>query len=140
MESFAPINVIFDGPPGPEGGRFIEIETDDGRSICIGEWSRRHDGNWALRIVALPHATSTPMPVLPRQTCLVCCVLAGGHVPGFTDRAIYKATACVEGPDWSITDDNGVERVIQLNVPCPHLRMKGPLSLWTCGYWSQFKG
>lgn len=51
-----PINVIFDGPPGPEAGRFVEVETDDGESICVGEWIERPDGYWALRITELPEA------------------------------------------------------------------------------------
>ena len=44
------INVVFDGPPGPTAGRFVEVETDDGRSIRAGEWIKRDDGLWALRI------------------------------------------------------------------------------------------
>jgi hypothetical protein len=46
----AAINIIFDGPPGPEGPRFIEVETDDGRSIRVGEWQERTNGYWRLRI------------------------------------------------------------------------------------------
>ena len=49
-----PINIIFDGPPGPTPGRFLEVETDDGKSINIGEWIEREDGLWALRITELP--------------------------------------------------------------------------------------
>jgi len=38
--------IRFDGPPGPEAGRFIEVERD-GRSIKYGEWVK--DGNdWLL--------------------------------------------------------------------------------------------
>jgi hypothetical protein len=48
-----PINIIFDGPPGPESGRFVEVETDDGKSIKTGEWIKRSDGLWALRITSL---------------------------------------------------------------------------------------
>ncbi len=48
------INIIFDGPPGPESGRFVEVETDDGASINAGEWIKREDGLWALRITELP--------------------------------------------------------------------------------------
>ncbi|MFG1818287.1 hypothetical protein ACGFIF_31295 [Kribbella sp. NPDC049174] len=44
------INIVFDGPPAPQGGRFVEVETDDGHSISIGQWLERSDGNWALRI------------------------------------------------------------------------------------------
>lgn len=58
MDTPAPINIVFDGPPGPEGPRFIEVETDDGRSIRVGEWQQRQDGNWGLRIAALPLVTT----------------------------------------------------------------------------------
>jgi hypothetical protein len=44
------INLIFDGPPAPESGRFVEVETDDGYSISLGQWLERPDGYWTLRI------------------------------------------------------------------------------------------
>ena len=50
-----PINIIFDGPPGHESGRFVEVETDDGKGINVGEWIERPDGYWALRIATLPN-------------------------------------------------------------------------------------
>lgn len=46
------VDVVFDGPPGPESGRFIEVETLDGKGIRIGEWVHREDGYWALRLTA----------------------------------------------------------------------------------------
>ena len=46
------INIIFNGPPGPMPIRFIEIEDADGNSINVGEWARREDDYWSLRI---PH-------------------------------------------------------------------------------------
>ncbi len=49
-----PINIVFDGPPGPTSGRFVEIETDDGKGIAVGEWTKRGGGFWALRITELP--------------------------------------------------------------------------------------
>lgn len=49
-----PINIIFTGPPGPEMPQFVEVETDDGKSIKAGEWIERGDGLWALRITELP--------------------------------------------------------------------------------------
>uniref|UniRef100_A0A6M3L6N6 Uncharacterized protein n=1 Tax=viral metagenome TaxID=1070528 RepID=A0A6M3L6N6_9ZZZZ len=49
-----PINILFDGPPGPVSGRFIEVETDEGRGINAGEWIERPDGLWAMRIQELP--------------------------------------------------------------------------------------
>lgn len=55
------INIIFDGPPGPESGRFVEVETDDGRSINAGEWIERPDGLWALRITSLQQANAADL-------------------------------------------------------------------------------
>ena len=48
------VNILFDGPPSSLSGRFVEVETDDGKSINIGEWVEREDGLWALRIERLP--------------------------------------------------------------------------------------
>ena len=44
------INVVFDGPPGPDGPRFVEVETDDGHGLGVGNWIERDDGLWSLRI------------------------------------------------------------------------------------------
>ena len=44
------VHIVFDGPPGPTAGRFVEVETPDGRSISFGEWHERKDGLWELRI------------------------------------------------------------------------------------------
>lgn len=48
----ATINIIFDGPPSHESGRFVEVENDAGESIRVGEWIDCGDGTWSLRIVA----------------------------------------------------------------------------------------
>jgi len=53
------LNIIFDGPPSHESGRFVEVETDDDRSVNCGEWSERSDGLWALRITELPDGSAT---------------------------------------------------------------------------------
>ncbi len=44
------LHFVFDGPPGPEAGRFVECETPDGRSINAGGWHEREDGFWELRV------------------------------------------------------------------------------------------
>ena len=46
------VDIVFDGPPGPDGPRFVEVEDSRGRSINFGEWVERPDGYWALRIPA----------------------------------------------------------------------------------------
>jgi hypothetical protein len=45
--------VVFDGPPGPEAGRFVELETPDRRSVGASagaEWAEDTDrgGLWLL--------------------------------------------------------------------------------------------
>lgn len=45
------IDVVFDGPPSHESGRFVEVEDPSGRSVNAGEWIDRGDGLWALRIM-----------------------------------------------------------------------------------------
>lgn len=44
------IDIVFDRPPGPVNPQFIEVEDDQGRSIKIGEWLKREDGYWVLRL------------------------------------------------------------------------------------------
>lgn len=41
--------VRFDGPPGPESGRFVECETLDGKGVSIGRWQQ--DGEYWLLVV-----------------------------------------------------------------------------------------
>ena len=43
------IDIVFDGPPSHESGRFVEVEDEAGASIRIGEWLKREDGFWVLR-------------------------------------------------------------------------------------------
>lgn len=55
VENDAPyLDIVFDGPPSHESGRFVEVESPAGRSVNVGEWIDRGDGMWALRI---PHVT-----------------------------------------------------------------------------------
>jgi hypothetical protein len=43
-----PLVIVFDGPPGPEMPRIVEVETLDGYSVCTGEWKERSNGLWGL--------------------------------------------------------------------------------------------
>ena len=48
MMSEKTIDIVFDGPPGPISGHFVEVERD-GAGVSIGEWVQ--DGAlWRLRI------------------------------------------------------------------------------------------
>lgn len=43
-------DIVFDGPPGPVAGRFVEVESPPGTGVSLGEWVERDDGYWVLRI------------------------------------------------------------------------------------------
>lgn len=46
------VDLVFDGPPGPEGARFIEADRLDGTSVNVGEWKEipATGGWWRLRV------------------------------------------------------------------------------------------
>ncbi len=50
------IQIVFDGPPGHESGRFVEVENPARESIGIGQWVERDDGLWALELPLLLEA------------------------------------------------------------------------------------
>lgn len=50
MNRPAIIDIVFDGPPAHKSGRFIEVEDANGHGMSVGEWIRRNDGYWVLRI------------------------------------------------------------------------------------------
>ena len=56
------IDIVFDGPPSPEPGRFVEVEDANGNSIRVGEWMERDDGAWVLRITRQEFARVLPSP------------------------------------------------------------------------------
>jgi hypothetical protein len=56
------VHVVFDGSPGPVAGRFIEVETPDGKGISIGRWIERDDGYWALEIDVIPKSAAREEP------------------------------------------------------------------------------
>lgn len=47
------IHIVFNGPPGPEAGRFVEVETPDGKGLNAGEWRQVGDF-WHLVICRTP--------------------------------------------------------------------------------------
>jgi hypothetical protein len=47
------LRIVFDGPPSPEGGRFVEVEDAAGNSVNAGTWHERPDGLWELRLAPI---------------------------------------------------------------------------------------
>ena len=57
------IRIVFDGPPGPESGRFVETEDAEGHGISIGEWHDRSDGLVELRIKGVDLTANAGRPI-----------------------------------------------------------------------------
>ena len=54
------IDIVFDGPPGPEAGSFVEAEDEQGRGIKVGEWIGPDErGWWRLRLAILSRPGQT---------------------------------------------------------------------------------
>jgi len=62
------IDVVFDGPPGHEAGRFVEVEDSSGKSVRVGDWIDRGNGLWALRIPSQSLPTLISPDLIPPQT------------------------------------------------------------------------
>ncbi|WP_244110401.1 MULTISPECIES: Lar family restriction alleviation protein [Burkholderia cepacia complex] len=105
------IDIVFDGPPSRESGRFVEVEDEHGRSFNAGEWIDRGNGLWALRIVRSP----AQAPVAWKTTHPAVCVpitedreiaeqwrAHGYQVIEFFDRPVpaMAAEAPEELPHW----------------------------------------
>lgn len=54
--------IRFDGPPGHEGGRFVEVERD-GHSVNFGDW--KQDGTDWLLCIPEPELDQFAMAALP---------------------------------------------------------------------------
>jgi len=46
------IVVLFDGPPGPTAGRFVEVEDHAGRPIRVGNWHQRPGTSYWELVIA----------------------------------------------------------------------------------------
>lgn len=53
------VDIVFDGPPSMPAPRFVEVEDMEGKGIKLGEWIKRDDGYWVLRV---------PIPTVPLET------------------------------------------------------------------------
>jgi hypothetical protein len=58
------VDIVFDGPPGPQSPRLIEVENANGKGIRFGEWIDREDGRWVLRIRSSDFG---PRPIIDRN-------------------------------------------------------------------------
>lgn len=58
------VDILFDGPPQHESGRFVEVENSAGMSIKLGEWIQRGDGYFALRIQLSELAAAPAAPAV----------------------------------------------------------------------------
>ena len=83
------IHIVFDGPPGPEAGRFVEAEDADGKSINVGTWYERSNGYWELRIAAW---NTSPTAALPSENDVMRVATLPADVHEFVSRTGLLAT------------------------------------------------
>jgi hypothetical protein len=83
-EGEAHIDIVFDGPPSHESGRFVEVEDGTGKSIKFGEWIHRPDGYWVLRF------TADRLAAAPIQS-----ERFAGHIEGPWRIGRYDASGCL---------------------------------------------
>jgi hypothetical protein len=121
------VDIVFDGPPGHEAGRFVEAESPAGTSVRIGEWIDRGDGCWALRIPLAAAMEGAPSlfhqcrkcgfpnnendPVFLRHTIddadfSWCCYIEGYHARDAAERNAEKQTVAAPPSDRGGTDDS----------------------------------
>lgn len=55
------LRILFDGPPSPESGRFVEVENADGASFNCGEWTQEND-LWVLSVTNIAEADILAQP------------------------------------------------------------------------------
>ena len=55
------VDIVFDGPPSHESGRFVEVEDQSGKSIRVGEWLQKGD-YWVLQLTVRRDPTKGPTP------------------------------------------------------------------------------
>ena len=91
------IDIVFDGPPGPESGRFVEVEDAGGKGICFGEWTHRPDGYWALRIPAITSNIDGIAELLAALELILPMAkgYAAAHPVGSNDLYIKSAIAAI---------------------------------------------
>lgn len=94
IASFRTIDIVFDGPPGPEAGRFVEVESPSGTSVKFGEWI--DDGEfWRLRFTVPTH--------VDRQKITI-----GAKNPRVIDNDRDEITVTLDGKElrgWSYSSD-----------------------------------
>lgn len=51
-----PLHIVFDGPPGHESGRFVEVEDDTGSSVNAGTWADNSVSGFHDLVIPAPRA------------------------------------------------------------------------------------
>jgi hypothetical protein len=102
------IRIVFDGPPSHESGRFVEVETPDGKSISVGEWVERddHPGWWDLRIAMTASAV---------QLNSTRCELASLHVEHAKLKTRYTVATRISEQRALIIERRGAVDVVDID-------------------------
>ncbi|MDN7490536.1 hypothetical protein QZM35_22760 [Burkholderia sp. AU45274] len=76
------MDIVFDGPPSYQSGRFVEVEDEQGRSFNAGQWIDRGNGLWALRIARAPRTEVAGAVPSVDQICAIGALTSLGEAMG----------------------------------------------------------
>ena len=103
------VDIVFDGPPSAESGRFVEVESPPGTSIKYGDWVHREDGFWALRIPATPEPAPVMVETVEQLEALPVGAVIGSRLAGgeWSVATKNRKEDALEDYDWSIDGQAG---------------------------------
>lgn len=91
------IHIVFDGPPDRESGRFVEVETPEGKSLAVGRWEERDDNLWHL-IIDLPEVSFCKGQEAMRRESAILVKRLLGHFPRTNEIAAEIMDLPLQGP------------------------------------------
>lgn len=90
------LDILFDGPPSHESGRFVDVVDADGKGVKIGEWMQAPDGAmWALRI---PDPRPAPVTTLGEARKTLADAINTLRDAGF-ECWDWQGSICIANPD-----------------------------------------
>lgn len=121
------IQIVFDGPPGAEAGRFVEVE-ENGRSINFGEWREGHnDGYWYLDIPVESPAPSVSRAEVSDMVDEMLGIVGNGKATEFM-CAWLKERGIPVGDKPSVSEPDAEDERLTIEHLADHI--SGPPANW----------
>ena len=117
------VDIVFDGPPGPEAGRFVEVESPPGTGINFGEWLQRDDGYWVLRIPAVMRWISVDVALPEIHEDVLVWVIFHRRTEGTGETSWLQASEEDRpAPNWAMGSAEGYQVTHWARITDPRTR------------------